>query len=75
MSPKGVINAILRLNGARKFGSTTLLAQAKAEADHALKQARIWLQRSEERETRSESHAEMQRAALELEQLIAKATL
>ena len=74
MRAKGVINAILRLNGARKFGSTTLLAQADAEAEHALKQAKVWLERSAQSPdgAASENHAEMLRAVLELEQLMAQ---
>ena len=74
MKNKGLVNAILRLHGARKFGSSTLLAQAEAEAQLALKQAKVWLERvngtgaGEE----NENYQEMLRAVKELEELMAK---
>jgi HPt (histidine-containing phosphotransfer) domain-containing protein len=75
MKNKGLVNAILRLHGARKFGSSTLLAQAEAEAQHALKQAKVWLERSSESGTgeENENYQEMLRAVKELEELLAKA--
>ena len=74
MKNKGLVNAILRLHGARKFGSSTLLAQAEAEAQHALKQAKVWLERSVESGSgeENENYQEMLRAVKELEELMAK---
>ncbi|WP_297468746.1 hypothetical protein [Acidithiobacillus sp.] len=46
MKTRGVQNAINRLKGARQLGSPTLLAQAETEAQHALTQARAWLERA-----------------------------
>jgi hypothetical protein len=46
MKTRGIQNAINRLQGARKFGSATLLAQAEEEARHILVQARAWLART-----------------------------
>lgn len=46
MKTRGVQNATNRLRGARKLGSPTLLAQAETEAQHALTQARAWLERA-----------------------------
>lgn len=46
MKIRGIKNAIGRLNGARKLGSATLLAQAEDEAAHILIQAKAWLART-----------------------------
>lgn len=48
MKTRGIENATRRLAGARKLGSKTLLAQAEQEADHALTQARAWMERAAE---------------------------
>jgi hypothetical protein len=73
MKTRGIVNAINRLNGARKFGSATLLAQAENEAQHTLTQAKIWLDRSESSTSGSnrENHEEINRAAQELEKTMA----
>jgi len=48
MKTRGIENATRRLVGARKLGSSTLLAQADQEARHALAQARAWMERAGE---------------------------
>lgn len=74
MKTRGVQNAINRLKGARKFGSQTLLAQAEAEAQHALTRAKLWLLQHADANpagAQSENYAAMSLAVDELEQTIA----
>jgi hypothetical protein len=46
MKTRGIVNAINRLVGARKFGSAHLTRQAEEEARHILTQAKAWLSRT-----------------------------
>ncbi|THF55134.1 hypothetical protein [Pseudothauera rhizosphaerae] len=49
MKTRGIQNAINRLAGSRRLGSKSLIDQATKEAEHALQQARAWLDRRAER--------------------------
>jgi len=78
MKTRGIQNAINRLKGARRLGSSALLAQAEGGALHALAQANAnanaWLERStagSEGEF-SENHAAIAAAALDLERVLGK---
>ncbi|HTH39594.1 MAG TPA: hypothetical protein VL968_02315 [Rhodocyclaceae bacterium] len=77
MKTRGIQNAINRLKGARKFGSVVLLIKAEEEANHALTQARAWMQRAAANAaasgTENENFAAISEMALELEQTIAQA--
>lgn len=72
MKTRGIANAINRLNGARKFGSATLLAQAESEARHTLMQAKAWLARSASSPSgvKGSNHDEIMLATNELERLL-----
>lgn len=74
MKTKGVQNAINRLRGARRLGSTTLMAQAEAEAQHALTQGRAWLARADamHEDGETENQANMRLALGELERTLAE---
>lgn len=72
MKTRGLRNAIGRLNGARKFGSCTLLAQAEKEAEHTLTQARAWLIRTTPplESNNDDNYTSIELAVQELEQAL-----